>query len=46
MLVKETLGENQLASKALQLRMKGKHEEAEKVMVRQCFHFYLLLFHP
>jgi hypothetical protein len=46
MLIKETLGENQLASKALQLRMKGKHEEAEKVMVRQCFHFYLLLFHP
>ncbi|KAJ6980115.1 hypothetical protein NC653_028057 [Populus alba x Populus x berolinensis] len=22
------------------------HEEAEKVMVRQCFYFYLLLFHP
>jgi len=46
LLVKEALSANQLAAKALQLRMKGKHEEAEKLMVRQCFHFYILLFYP
>ncbi|KAJ6752198.1 hypothetical protein OIU85_002603 [Salix viminalis] len=32
LLVKEALSANQLAAKALQLRMKGKHEEAEKLM--------------
>ncbi|PON83323.1 Cwf19-like protein [Trema orientale] len=31
-MVKEPLSANQLAAKALQLRMKGKHEEAEKLM--------------
>ncbi|XP_062108164.1 uncharacterized protein LOC133819037 isoform X2 [Humulus lupulus] len=31
-IVKESLSANQLAAKALQLRMKGKHEEAEKLM--------------
>ncbi|KAJ4843823.1 hypothetical protein Tsubulata_014030 [Turnera subulata] len=31
-LVKEGLSANQLAAKALQLRIKGKHEEAEKLM--------------
>ncbi|KDP45651.1 hypothetical protein JCGZ_17258 [Jatropha curcas] len=30
--VKEALSANQLAAKALQLRMKGKHEEADKLM--------------
>ncbi|KAK8670904.1 hypothetical protein V6N13_037517 [Hibiscus sabdariffa] len=30
---KETLSINQLAAKALQLRLKGKHEEAEKLML-------------
>ncbi|WCJ34893.1 CwfJ-like family protein [Euphorbia peplus] len=30
--VNETLSANQLAAKALQLRMKGRHEEAEKLM--------------
>ncbi|KAL3828721.1 hypothetical protein ACJIZ3_017523 [Penstemon smallii] len=30
--VKPTMGANQLAAKALQLRMKGKHEEAEKLL--------------
>lgn len=29
---------NQLAAKALQLRLKGKHEEAEKLLVRcKCY---------
>ena len=32
--VNEQLSANQLAAKALQLRLKGKHEEAEKLMVR------------
>jgi len=31
----ENLSVNKLAAKALQLRMKGKHEEAQKIMVRQ-----------
>ncbi|XP_030510272.1 uncharacterized protein LOC115725011 isoform X1 [Cannabis sativa] len=31
-IVQESLSANQLAAKALQLRMKGKHEEAEKLM--------------
>lgn len=31
----ETLSVNKLAAKAFQLRMKGKHEEAQKLMVRQ-----------
>uniref|UniRef100_A0A5B6ZK00 Putative CWF19-like protein 2 n=1 Tax=Davidia involucrata TaxID=16924 RepID=A0A5B6ZK00_DAVIN len=30
--IKQALSSNQLAAKALQLRMKGKHEEAEKLM--------------
>lgn len=34
---KETLSINQLAAKALQLRLKGKHDEAEKLLVRQPF---------
>lgn len=32
---RETLSVNQLAAKAIQLRMKGKLEEAQKLMVRQ-----------
>ena len=34
-MLKESLSTNQLAAKALQLRLKGKHEEAEKLLVRQ-----------
>ncbi|XVF38371.1 hypothetical protein REPUB_Repub20aG0095700 [Reevesia pubescens] len=32
-MLKETLSTNQLAAKALQLRLKGKHEEAEKLLL-------------
>lgn len=32
--VKNEMSANQLAAKAMQLRLKGKHEEAEKLMVR------------
>lgn len=32
--VKTEMSANQLAAKAMQLRLKGKHEEAEKLMVR------------
>lgn len=39
-MLSEALSANQLAAKALQLRMKGKHEEADKLMVRQCVHMY------
>lgn len=31
---KQPLSANQLAAKAMQLRLKGKHEEAEKLLVR------------
>ena len=40
--VNQGLSANQLAAKALQLRLKGKHEEAEKLLVR---HFSFNLFH-
>ncbi|KAL5854592.1 hypothetical protein ACOSQ3_004462 [Xanthoceras sorbifolium] len=33
----EDLSANKLVAKAMQLRMKGKLEESEKLMVRQCF---------
>ena len=32
--VKNEMSENQLAAKVMQLRLKGKHEEADKLMVR------------
>jgi len=32
--VKSEMSANQLAAKAMQLRLKGKHEEAEKLMVK------------
>lgn len=37
--MKPALSANQLAAKALQLRMKGLHEEAEKLMVNIFLHF-------
>lgn len=42
-IVKPAVRANQLAAKALQLRMKGKHEEAEKLMVG--INFIFSLFH-
>lgn len=38
-----SLSANQLAAKALQLNMKGKHEEAEKLLVRPILWFSLLI---
>jgi len=38
---KQPLSANQLAAKAMQLRFKGKHEEAEKLLVR--YHLMFLL---
>lgn len=35
--VREAMSANQLAAKAMQLRMKGKHEEAETLLVGQYF---------
>lgn len=44
--LKPAIGANQLAAKALQLRMKGKHEEAEKLLVINYFlcNVFLLMF--
>lgn len=44
---KQEFSANQLAAKAMQLRMKGKHEEAEKLTVRCIFiftYFFLRVF--
>ncbi|KAK6161384.1 hypothetical protein DH2020_004765 [Rehmannia glutinosa] len=40
--VKLAMSANQLAAKALQLRMKGKHEEAEKLLIDGCVDMLLL----
>ena len=44
--VKPALTANQLAAKVMQLRMKGKHEEAQKLLVGNhfSFSFYLVLY--
>ena len=42
-MVKESLSANQLAAKALQLRMKGKHEEAEKLLVSSILSNFIFL---
>ena len=39
-MVKQSLSANQLAAKALQLRMKGTHEEADKLLVSRIFFFF------
>ena len=39
-----SMSANQLAAKALQLRLKGKHEEAEKLMVMTVSHFIHFFF--
>lgn len=39
---KHTMSANQLAAKALQLRMKGKHEEAEELQVSNAYSFLRL----
>lgn len=38
-ILKEGLSANQLAAKALQLRMKGKHDDAQKLMVLKLYIF-------
>lgn len=39
---KDAVSANQLAAKAFQLQMKGKHEEAQKLLVGQVFSLYKL----
>lgn len=41
---KDAVSANQLAAKAFQLQMKGKHEEAQKLLVGQVFSLYKLHF--
>ncbi|RWW59993.1 hypothetical protein BHE74_00033042, partial [Ensete ventricosum] len=41
---KQVQSANQLAAKVLQLRMKGKHDEAEKLSVRQCLMHILVAY--
>lgn len=41
---KDAMSANQLAAKAFQLQMKGKHEEAQKLLVGQVFSLYKVHF--